>query len=444
MQKFHISTLGCQMNQADSLKLSAGLEALGWQTAENERDSSLVVINTCSVRQHAEDRAYSHLGRLRKQKESGLKIQIAVMGCMVGPKTDELSKRFPYVDAWARPQEFDPILQLAESISEAPEGELGILSSILNRDISRTYARPEGVSAFIPVVHGCDKFCTYCIVPLRRGRERSRGVEDIMHEIKWLADRDIKEVTLLGQPVEAYGHDLPDSPTLATLFEEIENINGIKRVRFLTSYPKDMTDEIISSVAQSSKVCEHFNIPVQSGSNSMLERMRRGYMVEDFENRVEKIRTLMPNASIATDVIVGCPGETQSEFQETVDLLEKINFNTIHVAAYSPRPGTYADRKMDDDIPKEIKKERLQIIEAIHAESSGNINSLAVGNQVEVLVETLAGHQGMGRTRGGVIVHFAPNGEKIAPGELVLVEITSATPWSLKGHVANTLSLAVI
>ena len=147
---------------------------------------------------------------------------------------------------------------------------MGILSSILNRDITRTYARPEGVSAFIPVVHGCDKFCTYCIVPLRRGRERSRSVEDIMHEIKWLADRDIKEVTLLGQTVEAYGHDLPDSPTLATLFEEIENISGIKRVRFLTSYPKDMTDEIISSVAQSSKVCEHFNIPVQSGSNSML------------------------------------------------------------------------------------------------------------------------------------------------------------------------------
>ena len=176
----------------------------------------------------------------------------------------------------------------------------------------------------------------------------------------------------------------------------------------------------------------------------MLGRMRRGYMVEDFENRVEKIRTLMPNAAIATDVIVGCPGETQSEFQETVDLLEKINFNTIHVAAYSPRPGTYADRKMDDDIPKEIKKERLQIIEAIHAKSSGNINSLAVGNQVEVLVETLAGHQGMGRTRGGVIVHFSPNGEKIAPGELVLIEITSATAWSLKGHVANTLSLAVI
>ena len=337
MPTFNITTLGCQMNQADSLKLAAGLEKLGWQSVEKDESADLFVINTCSVRQHAEDRAYSQLGRLRKQKLSGKKLHIAVMGCMVGPKTEQLSKRFPYVDAWARPQEFDPILSLAETIKDPSEGDLGSLSILLDGGMTRTYALPAGISAYIPVVHGCDKFCTYCIVPLRRGRERSRPVADVLDEINWLADRGIREVTLLGQTVEAYGHDLAEHPSLATLFEAIEKVDGISRVRFLTSYPKDMTDEIIDSVAQSEKVCEHFNIPVQSGSNSMLKRMRRGYTVEEFIERVERIRLKMPDAAIATDVIVGCPGETDSEFQETLDLLRQVQFDTIHVAAYSSR-----------------------------------------------------------------------------------------------------------
>ena len=214
-------------------------------------------------------------------------------------------------------------------------------------------------------------------------------------------------------------------------------------MRFLTSYPKDMTNEIIDSVADCQKVCEHFNIPVQSGSNSMLERMRRGYMVEEFVERVERIRLKMPDAAIATDVIVGCPGETDDEFQETLSLLRKIRFDTIHVAAYSPRPGTFADRKMIDDVPNKIKKQRLHLVEEIHQDSSLNINQELLNKEIEILVESVTGTQATGRTRHGTIVHFNTNGE-VKIGNLENIKITRTTAWSLKGHIADSLSLSVV
>ncbi len=448
MATFHIWTLGCQMNQADSLKLAAGLERMGYHPVDDDAAADLVVINTCSVRQHAEDRAYSRLGMLRKRRNQGQRVSIAVMGCMVGPKTDDLRRRFPYVDAWARPQEFDPILDLAAGARDTSEGELGELIplEVVSSGMARTYAKPSGPTAYVPVIHGCDKFCTYCIVPLRRGREASRAVDDILDEVRFLADHGVREVTLLGQTVEAYGHDLPDlpggsRPDLATLFEGIDGIEGIRRVRFLTSYPKDMTDRIVASVASQPKVCEYFNIPVQSGSDSMLARMRRGYTVAEFEERVAKIRSLMPDAAIVTDVIVGCPGETDAEFQETVDLLERIGFDTVHVAAYSPRPGTFAFRQMEDDVPPEVKKERLQVVEGIHRASSERINQALLNQTVEVLVEQEQGGRASGRTRRGQIVHFDARGRV---GDLVEVAVAQVTPWSAQGHVADELTLAVL
>jgi len=461
---FHIWTLGCQMNQADSLKLAAGLEGLGYRAVEDDADADLVVINTCSVRQHAEDRAYSRMGVLRKRRNEGKDFKIAVMGCMVGPKTDDLRKRFPYVDVWARPQEFDGILQVAGDFRDVSGGELGTLldAGALQDGTFKmaqgTYGLPKGVTAYVPVIHGCDKFCTYCIVPLRRGREDSRPADDILDEVRFLAAHGVREVTLLGQTVEAYGHDLePDAtryaetggrPDLATLFEGIDAIEGISRVRFLTSYPKDMTDRIIDAVADQPKVCEHFNIPVQSGSESMLLRMRRGYTVADFEDRVARIRSRMPDAAIVTDVIVGCPGETEAEFADTVALLERTQFGIIHVAAYSPRPGTYAARNLPDDVPAEVKKERLHIVEAIHAASSERINQRLLSREVEVLVEQNEGGRCTGRTRQGQLVHFdAPmfgDARAGVPGNLVRVEIAQVTPWSLQGHVAGNLTLAVL
>jgi tRNA-2-methylthio-N6-dimethylallyladenosine synthase len=440
MPTFHIWTLGCQMNQADSLKLAAGLEQLGYQPSDDEDSANLFVINTCSVRQHAEDRAYSRIGMLRKRRDNGEQFQIAVMGCMVGPKTDDLERRFPAVDAWARPQQFDPILAIAAT--EVPERDVseGELAAI-NVQWDSTYGKPTGPTAFVPVIHGCDKFCTYCIVPLRRGREESRPSADILQEIRFLADNGVREVTLLGQTVEAYGHDLDEDADLATLFEGIEAIEGIARTRFLTSYPKDMTDRIIDAVADLPKVCEHFNIPVQSGSNAMLERMRRGYALEDFENRVEKIRSRMPDAAIATDVIVGCPGETEAEFQATVDLLQRMQFDVIHVAAYSPRPGTYAYRKLEDDVPRELKKERLHVIEAIHADSAARINQRLLAQTTEVLVEREQDGRSTGRTRHNQLVHFEATNRI---GQLVDVTIDEVTSWSLRGREASALLLPVL
>jgi tRNA-2-methylthio-N6-dimethylallyladenosine synthase len=443
MTSYHIWTLGCQMNQADSAKLAAGLDQLGYTSARTDEDADLVVINTCAVRQHAEDRAASRLGRLNKRREGGRNFKIAVMGCMVGPQTADLERRFPYVDAWARPQEFDSILELASERRDVSEGELG---GLLDGGMTTMFARPTGPTAYVPVIHGCDKFCSYCIVPLRRGRERSRPVAEILAESRFLAAGGVREVTLLGQTVEAYGHDLADEvtgerPDLATLFAGLDEVTGLERVRFLTSYPKDMTDRIIDAVADQPKVCKHFNIPVQSGSDTMLERMRRGYTVAEFEERVDRIRRRMPDAAIVTDVIVGCPGETNEEFAATVDLLERIRFDTIHVAAYSPRPGTYADRQLADDVPRELKKERLQVIEALHAESSARINRAALGTTVEVLVEREEDGRSTGRTRRGQLVHFNTSGRV---GELLNVTIDEVSPWSLKGRPACAHTLAVV
>ncbi len=438
MATFHIWTLGCQMNQADSLKLAAGLERLGYHAVEDDAAADLVVINTCSVRQHAEDRAYGRLGILKQRRTEGSAAKIVVMGCMVGPKTDDLRRRFPQVDEWARPQQFDGILALASEARDASEGELG---SLLAGGMTRTYSLPSGPTAYVPVIHGCDKFCTYCIVPLRRGREASRPVADILDEVRFLAGHGVREVTLLGQTVEAYGHDLSERPDLATLFEGIDAIDGIQRVRFLTSYPKDMTDRIIDAVADQPKVCEFFNIPVQSGSGSMLGRMRRGYTVAEFEDRVARIRSRMPDAAIVTDVIVGCPGETEAEFADTLALIERTQFDTIHVAAYSPRPGTFAHRNMADDVPREVKKARLQVIEELHAASSARINQRLLNQTVEVLVESEQDGRSTGRTRRGQLVHFDAAGRV---GDLVRVTVDQITPWSLQGRVAGSFSFAVL
>jgi tRNA-2-methylthio-N6-dimethylallyladenosine synthase len=429
--KFHIWTLGCQMNKADSLKLAAGLERLGYAAAEDDSGADLVVINTCSVRQHAEDRAYSRLGVLRKRREGGEQFSLAVMGCMVGPKTDELERRFPWVDAWARPQQFDPILDLAGLGRDVSKGEFW----------TETFGVPDGPSAFVPVVHGCDKFCTFCIVPFRRGRERSRPSAEVIAEVRHLASQGVREVTLLGQTVEAYGHDLDEAADLATLFESIEEVDGILRTRFLTSYPKDMTDRIIDAVADLPKVCEHFNIPVQSGDDGVLDRMRRGYTVGEYVERVERIRSRMPNASIATDVIVGFPGETEEEFANTLALLERLQFDVIHVATYSERPGTFATRNQADDVSLEVKKARLQRVEEVHAASAARINRRLLGETVEVLVERAEDGRSTGRARGGQLVHFAAQG---LVGELVAVTVDKVTPWSLQGRIADGVTLAVV
>ncbi len=402
---------------------------LGLKATDRMERADVVVINTCSVRQHAEDRAYSKLGRVRllKQQKPGLKV--AVMGCMVGLKTDDLEKRFPQVDVFARPQQFEPILELLEGPAEDLGGEFW----------PSTYAIPEGPTAFVPVVHGCNKFCTYCIVPYRRGREKSRPMDEIVRETAYLALHGVREVTLLGQTVEAYGHDLPGQPDLGDLMRELSEIERLERIRFLTSYPKDMTPRILEAIAALPKVMECFSLPFQAGSNRVLESMRRGYTREEYLAKIAEVRALMPFAGITTDVIVGYPGETERDFEETVSLLEEVRFDKVHVAAYSPRPGTIAWRKMEDDVPAATKAEWLHRVEAVEARISQDINTGYLGKTEAVLIEGVRNGQPFGRTRTGKLLHLDSPARGGSTGD---VRIEHAGPFSLRGNPVDALVMA--
>jgi len=427
--RYYLWTVGCQMNRADSDKLAAGFDRLGLKATNRLERADIVVLNTCSVRQHAEDRVYSKLGRVRELKRDRPGLKVALMGCMVGLKTDDLQKRFPQVDVFARPQQFEPILELVRGPAENLGGEFW----------PTTYAIPEGPAAFVPVVHGCNKFCTYCIVPYRRGREKSRPLDEIIREVAYLAANGVREVTLLGQTVEAYGHDLPGAPDLGDLMRTLSDFDQLRRIRFLTSYPRDMTQRILETVAELPKVMECFSLPVQSGSDAVLESMRRGYTRAEYLAKLAEVRTLMPAAGIMTDVIVGYPGETARDFESTCEILEQVRFDKVHVAAYSPRPGTIAWRQLADDVPAEVKAARLHRVEAIEARISQEIHDSFVGSVQQVLVEGVRGEQPFGRTRSGVLVHLDTPARI---GSLVDVRIGHAGPWALRGAIEGALVLA--
>jgi tRNA-2-methylthio-N6-dimethylallyladenosine synthase len=427
--RYYLWTVGCQMNKADSEKLAAGFDRMGLKATDRIERADIVVVNTCSVRQHAEDRAYSKLGRIRDLKKTKPQLKVAVMGCMVGLKTDDLQKRFPQVDVFARPQQFEPIMELIDGPHEDLGGEFW----------PSTYAIPEGPTAFVPIVHGCNKFCTYCIVPYRRGREKSRRMDEIVREVAYLAANGVREVTLLGQTVEAYGHDLAEQPDLGDLMRELSAIERLERIRFLTSYPKDMTHRILEAIAELPKVMECFSLPVQAGSDRVLESMRRGYTRAEYLEKIAEVRALMPNAGITTDVIVGYPGETEADFEASLSLLEEVRFDKVHVAAYSPRPGTIAFRKMEDDVPPATKAEWLHRVEEVEHRISEEINAAYIGTVQSILVEGVRGEQPFGRTPTGKLVHLdAP----ARVGSLVDVRIEHAGPFSLRGMPVDALALA--
>ena len=419
--RYHIWTMGCQMNKADSAKLAAGLDCLGHQPVARLEEADLVVINTCVVREHAERRAVSKLGSLKRLKAQRNGLRIVLTGCLVGPRTAELQQRFPYVDVFAAPQAFTEIIsaiELEDCVSRSSEFW------------AATFPTPDGPTAYVPVVHGCNKFCSYCIVPYRRGRERSRPLADLRREVENLVAGGVREVTLLGQSVEAYGRDLADHPDLADLMRDLHEIAGLERIRFLTSYPADVTERIIDAVAELPKVCECFSLPLQSGDDEALARMRRSYTADEYRTVVERIRHRIPNVAITTDVIVGFCGETEAQFQRTYDLLAELRFDKVHVAAYSPRPGTIAARTMEDDVPAEAKQTRLQAVESLEARIAGEINAALVGSVQEVLVEGSRRGRWSGRTRTDKLAHFAGG---CRAGELARVRIERASPWSLQG-----------
>ena len=346
---------------------------------------------------------------------------------MVGMRTTELERRFPFVDVFARPQAFDDVLIALGADPADLGGEFW----------PETIGEAEGPTAFVPVIHGCDKFCTYCIVPLRRGRERSRPIAEVEYEVATLVRRGVREVTLLGQTVEAYGHDLDERPDLGDLMRAIHDLPGLERIRFLTSYPPDMTARIIAAVAELPKVCEWFSLPVQSGHDAILDAMRRGYTVAEYRDKVAMVRAAMPDAGITTDLIVGFPGETDEHFQASLRLLDELRFDKVHVAAYSPRPGTYAWRKLPDEAPDEVKRERLHAVEALQERIAAEINAGLMGAIETVLVESHGEKDGrpFGRTRTGKLVHV--DGRAHA-GDIIDVRITHTGPWSLRGDLIHS------
>ena len=420
MRNYHIWTIGCQMNKADSERLESALGQMGLSSTPSPGDADVIVLNSCVVRQSAEDRVVGMLTSLKPVKERDPDKVVALMGCMVGPKTGALEDRFPYADVFMRPQQYEPLIDLlADRMGVDPEGCVGPLT-----------AKPD-VAAYVPIIHGCDKFCTFCIIPYRRGREVCRPIEDVANEVRLLAERGVKEVTLLGQNVDSYGHDLPGSPDLGDLLAEINGVDGLERIRFLTSHPNDMSDHIIDSVAELEKVCEHINLPFQAGDDHVLQRMRRGYTNDDYRRLIEKIRARVPNVSLSTDVIVGFSGETEEQFDQTVELIRDVQFDKVHAAAYSTRPGTIAGRKMEDDVPHEEKRARLKSIEELQETILAEKNAGLQGATVEVLVEDRKRGKWYGRNRNDKLVYFEDDADR--KGEMLQIRVEQTGPWSLQG-----------
>ena len=426
MPKFFEWTVGCQMNKADSAELATILEARGYDRTLDVEAADLIFLNSCSVRQNAENRIIGKLGEMVNVKRKRPDARLILTGCMVGDDTAaELPKRFPYVDLFLKPADVEGFQDFLE------EGDAIDVAS-----------KPQslGVSSFVNVMRGCDKFCTYCIVPYRRGPERSRPLPEIYREVEELVRQGTREVNLLGQTVDSYGKDfLGGKPDLADVFEAIHDIDGLRRIRFMTSYPADMTPRIIQSIADLPKVCEHVHLPCQAGDDDTLRAMHRTYTAGYYRELIHRIRETVPGVSISTDIIVGFPGETDAQFQNTYGLLEELRLDTVHVACYSVRPGTEASKTLKDDVPPEVKKARLKEVERLQERLLEEINAKLVGQSVEILVEDDAskvnrsgGPQWRGRSRQNKLVYF-PADSRDLRGQEVTVAIDRASPWALQG-----------
>jgi len=469
------------MNTADSQRLASALEQLGYAPADHVEGADVVVLNTCVVRQAAEDKVYGRLSSLRPLKQRKPDVVIALMGCLVGLKDPApLLRRFPWVDVFMPPSEPEPLLEYlagrglvdeARAVEAAAarrchlqDGDTAVARSggrpqqgdvpdVLIRDVADggtsviplirvLPARERGrlVSAYVPVVLGCSHACTYCVIPYRRGPEHSRPPADILAEAQALAAQGVKEITLLGQIVDRYGLDLPPAScisSLADLLRHTHEIEGLQRIRFLTSHPNWMTDELLEAVAVLPKVCEHIEVPVQAGDDEVLARMQRGYTADDYRDLIARIRARIPGVSIATDVIVGFPGETEVQFQRTCDLLAELRLDKAHIARYSPRPQTLATRHFPDDVPPEEKERRRKALDDLQARIVAEINARLLGETVEVLVEGKKKNRWWGRTRTDKLVFFEDQHQGDWHGQLAQVRITWTGPWSLIGEAGR-------
>lgn len=441
--KYHIWTIGCQMNVADSQRMASELEQLGYTWADRAEDADVIVLNTCVVRQQAEDKIYGRLTSLKPLKNRTDPPVIGLMGCLVGVKdATPLRRHFPYVDVFIPPSEPKPLIDFLKAekfdqIARSTELELvrrcyGIQDGEL---VLPAHERGRLVSAHVPIIHGCNHVCTFCIIPYRRGTERSRSIGEIAAEVRALVAQGVKEITLLGQIVDRYGYDIPDGPRLADLLRAIHEIDGLQRIRFLTSHPNYINDRLLETVAGLPRVMEHIEVPIQAGDNEILARMKRGYTRQEYYQLVHRIREMIPGVAVHTDIIVGFPGETEQQFQKTYDVLADLKLDKVHVACYSPRPNTVAAVTMEDDVPPEEKERRRKALDDLQEQIAQDINSRLLGKTVEILVEDHHKGKWRGRTRTNKLVFFED--DRDWRGELVRVRITWAGPWSMQAELAE-------
>jgi tRNA-2-methylthio-N6-dimethylallyladenosine synthase len=493
MPRFHLWTLGCQMNRSDSEEMAGRLLGAGCEEATTLEAADLIVINTCAIREGAEQKVIGRMGQLTRLKAANPGLRVVLTGCAVRePDRAGLRRRYPAVDLFLRPDEEPELVdRLGLASAQAPIGATGA-TTIVGRSIvgvadhladtraravgEGSLARGSAIAAWLPIIYGCDKTCTYCIVPFSRGPERSRPFDDIVDEARRLASAGYREVTLLGQNVNSYGHDLPPDPRfghvaearwagrrldiagrpdLAELIRAIDALRSsdgrpaIGRLRFVTSHPWDLSDRLIAALAECDSVCEHLHLPVQSGSDAVLHRMGRQYTIEHYQERLARIRDAVPSIAVSTDIIVGFCGETEAQFEETLHLLETVRYDQVFAAAYSPRPGTPATR-MADDVPATDKRGRLNTLLALQESIGLERNEAWLGRDVEVLIDAVnpvrehghdrepvagEGSRLSGRTRGNKLVHLV--GDEALVGRTVPVRIEHAGPYALRGTLTG-------
>lgn len=426
------------MNVADSMRVASSLEKLGYHNTEKPADADVIILNTCVVRQSAEDKAIGRLSSLKPLKMNNPDLVINLMGCLVGVKDNpRLKKRFPYVDVFSAPSDPVPLIHhLLEKEGQTLELE-GTLERFAYMDgdlVIPAVDQGNLVSSFIPVVLGCSHACTYCIIPYRRGVEKSRPPQEILAEAHALVQQGVKEITLLGQIVDRYGADQSDYPTLAGILRRLHAIDGLERIRFLTSHPNYMTDELLEVVADYPKVMPHIEVPIQAGNDQVLENMRRGYTHQQYRELIARIREKIAGVSIATDIIVGFPGETDSQYQDTYDLIADLKLDVVHLARYSPRTGTVSDRRMPDDVPDEEKWRRFRLLEDLQEGIVADIHATYLSTTVPVLFEEKSKKgRWRGRTETNKLV-FVDSPQDLR-GRIAAVNIDWTGPWSMLGHL---------
>jgi len=439
---YYIWTEGCQMNTADARRLARSLEALGYSPSTTAEGADVIVLNTCVVRQSAEDKALGRLSSLKSLKQKNPKLVINLMGCLVGVYGNPaLQKRFPWVDVFSAPSDPEPLLRFLmekqdsvraqswrQKIDEVLDAEFGVFVP----------GEARSVSENLPIVLGCSHACTYCVIPLRRGKERSRDAAKILSEARTMVSQGVREIVLLGQIIDRYGLDLPaGSPLLPDLLEELSKIPELSRMRFLTSHPNWMNAQLIDAVAHLPKIMPHIEVPIQAGDDAVLAAMRRGYTNQQYRDLIAKLRESIPGVSIATDVIVGFPGESEAAFQKTYDLLSDLRLDVAHLARYSPRPGTYSARYLEDNIPAEEKMRRFRLLENLQEGIVAEINQAYLGQSVPVLFEYKVKTRWYGRSPTNRVV-FVESDEDLQ-GQERDVTVTWTGPWSLIGELSSAL-----